>query len=615
MKQLFPEEFVEELRKRVDIVDVVSEHVQMRRAGRSFVGLCPFHNERSPSFSVSPERQMFHCFGCGAGGTVFRFVMDADGISFSEAIVHLAERVGMSLPDGVNLSESARPADGRFQQLRDAHELTAKLYSYILMNTDAGVQALKYLQERGISRQIAVDFRMGYSPDARDTAVKFLEKRGFSPGLVVEAGLAVAVGEQILDRFRGRLMIPIMDIRGQVIAFGGRTMLPEGKPKYLNSPETDLFHKGLLLYNHQQARKAIRKSRSAVLVEGYMDVISTAQANVQNCVASLGTSLTPEQAQLLKRDCDTVVVAYDGDKAGTSAAERALPILETAGLHVRVVRFPKGMDPDEFIRSQGAANFSRQLAVHAESPVQFLMGQIRTKSDLLSPPGRTDFLRSSLSLLAERATPIEQEVELRNLSQEFGVSIDTLKEELKFFTKENKSKFSPKPVQVDSKPSQVLPKGYVQAGNRLLQAMLWDASVCQFLMDNDVDELALPEQTALLAILYGWRLSTQNPDPASFLDSLEDDVLLRLASSLLVEEPFPVDRPLLLDYIRTIQVHHLESEKKAAYDALVKAQLQGHTDRTTEIKLQIDELQRQIAARRVPHNGQLSSGVKEAGMK
>jgi len=618
MKQL-TDAFVEEVRKQVDIVDVVSEHVQLRRAGRSFVGLCPFHNERSPSFSVSPERQMFHCFGCGAGGTVIRFVMDIDGLSFVEAVMALATRANMPVPEILQVPAKDMEKESLADQIREAHTLTAKLYNYILMNTPTGVQALSYLEGRGISRQTIMTFQIGYAPDAKETVVSFLRRRGFDDDVILESGLAVSFGEKLVDRFRGRVMIPIYDAQGRVIAFGGRTMDPDGKPKYLNSPETQVFHKGLILYNQHQARKAMRKSRSAILLEGYMDVIAVWQSGIETGVASLGTSLTTEQAELLKRYADRVVIAYDGDKAGIAATRRALEVFDAVKLDVRIVQLPDGQDPDEFIRNRGAEAFLRELSVHALSPVQFLLREARQVADLLSQAGRNDFIRHALDVLAQRATPIEQETELRNLSQEFQVSVETLKEELKLVSKQSKApRFFAKAQATAvraAEPSRQQ-KGYVEAGNRLLQSLLCHEPACAFLLERDIDHLVLPEQTALLALLYAWRLTGPLTEPASFLDTLEDRGLLALASSLLVDEPTDYNPQVMEDYIRTVRLHHLETEYKHTLELLVQHQIEGNADAIEEIRTKAEALQVEVTLLKSPAAaGRSRQGVKEAGKK
>ncbi|GEO26840.1 DNA primase [Alicyclobacillus acidoterrestris] len=608
-----PEWFLQELRQKVDIVDVVSDYVQLRRSGRSYSGLCPFHNERTPSFSVSQDRGMYHCFGCGAGGTVINFVMDIEGVSFQEAVIVLAERAGLTVPEG--LGAGATQPNTKQQRHREAHDLAAQLYGYILMNMSAGVQALSYLEKRGISRKTIVDFRLGFAPNSQDVLVSALRRRGFQDEELVSCGLAVEMGNRIVDRFRGRIMIPICDKKGEVVAFGGRTMLPDGKPKYLNSPENDVFHKSRLLYNFHVARKFIRQQRTAILLEGYMDVISLTQAGISSGVASLGTSLTEEQAKLLKADADRVVIAYDGDAAGRKAAIRAIDILQGAGIEPVVLSIPDGLDPDEYVRTYGGEAFTRLLSRQTMSVVQFLLDDLRQTANLVSSVGRTDFVRSALQLLAQRATPVEQEYELRNLSQEFNLSVETLKEELRVFTKQNK-RHREQSVERTAQAiaAQPLERAVSRASTELLKAVLFDEQAAAYVMEKGLTELAEPLQTALLAQLYAWRLANPTSDPSTFVDELEDEPLVQLASSLFFGDDIPeFSQDLLDDYVRTVERHHLEEDYRVLLRRWIEVEASGDTERAREIKLQVEQLQDQIATLKLPRE-QNAGGVKEAGM-
>lgn len=600
-----PDSFVEDLRRRIEIVDVVSEYVQLRRAGRSFVGLCPFHNERSPSFSVSAERQMFHCFGCGAGGTVIRFVMDIEGLTFVESVVKLAERAGVELPFEIQPEAQDLSVVSRNQRMKDAHELAAKYFNYILMNTAAGVQALKYLDHRGISRHTIVDFNIGYAPDGGDTLTTFLKRRGFETDLLVDAGLAVLMGSQVVDRFRARVMIPIQDSQGSTVAFGGRILTDDGKPKYLNSPETPIFKKGLLLFHHHVARREIRKLHTAILMEGYMDVITAWQNGVKNSVATLGTALTSEQMTLVKRSADRVIVAYDGDNAGQTAAQKALVLAEQVGLDVRIARFPDKTDPDEFLRKYGSQGFDRLIRTGALSGTQFLLQRLRESAELGGAAGRTDFIRQSLEILSERASPIEQDAELRLLSDEFHISMEALKEELQSVAKNTNRRRGTPGIRNDRVPRaergvQSLPKGSVTAGNRILQAMLTDKTSYQYVMGAEVSELVLPEQTALLARLYAYHIENPEGDIPTFIDSLEDPELVRLASSLLIEEAPSFNSAVLEDYLRTIRLHVVEEQYRVSLEKLVQAQLLDNAEAMNALRMQIDELQHEITQLRMP---------------
>ncbi|QQE77326.1 DNA primase [Alicyclobacillus sp. SO9] len=604
---LIPDWFVDEVRQRTDIVDVVSEHVQLRRTGRSFVGLCPFHSERTPSFSVSADRQLYHCFGCGTGGTVIHFVMEIEGVEFTQAVTLLAERAQLEIP--AELKERTQvqvPSEkNSLQRMRDAHELAAKLYNYILMNTSAGVQALKYLEERGISKQTAVAHQLGFAPFSNSTLTSFLQKRGFAVSVLTEAGLAVQMGEQVADRFRGRLIIPIANAKGQIVAFGGRAIRPDAKPKYLNSPETAIFHKGRILYNQYVARKEIRQTGTAVLLEGYMDVIAAEQAGVQNAMASLGTAFTEEQAAIIKRWANRLVLAYDGDEAGQSATVRAAEIAAAVDLDVRVAALPDGKDPDEFIREHGAAAFQRLLQEQTLTVVEFQLSRLRSHSDLRTSAGVNEFIRKALELLHEWSTPIEQETIIKALAKEFHVSAETLKEEYTLIAKRStrehrKVRQTSRNFEIAQSQHRKLQRGNVIAANRLLQAALQSPAAATFLMNNEVMELVLPEQTALLAHLYAYFAEHQEYSSADLLEALEDAPLVDLASSLLMEDAPSTDEAVLKDYLRTIRLQEAEHKYKALLDESLRATQSGDRSLVEELKKQIVLVQRQIQQLKLP---------------
>lgn len=594
-----PDTFVEEVRQRTDIVDVVSEYVALRRSGRSYVGLCPFHNERTPSFSVSADRGMYYCFGCGAGGTVFRFLMDIEGLPFVDAVIRLAERAQIPVPFAQ--PDNHGQTSARFQRMKDAHELAAKLYSYILMNTVAGVQALTYLEGRGISREAAVEFRLGYAPPAQNSLVSLLRRRGFEPQVMLDSGLAVAIGKDIADRFRGRLMIPIADVQGNVVAFGGRTLLPDGKPKYLNSPETPLFHKGELLFNLARARREVRKSGEAVVLEGYMDVLSAWWAGVHNCVATLGTSFSSDHAVRLKASAARVVIAYDGDAAGRMAAAKALDVAEAAGLQTRIVLFPEGLDPDDYVRRYGADGFRRYLHDGALTPVEFLLNEARAAADLTTEAGRMGFLRQALALLAERGTPIERDAQIRRLAVEFNLTVSALSAELAEIAQKTRSR-QRRPN--NSGPAEIsTPRaaaGHIQAGDRILQFQMLHPQVVSLLMEWGVDELATPEQTALLALLYNFRAAHPDGDAASFIDGLEDDRLRGMASALLMQEVPQYDEGLLASYLRTIRSHHLQARLLDTAKRSDEARRRGDEAEASALGAEVDALASAVAELKMP---------------
>lgn len=360
-------DFVDDVRRANDIVDVISEYLQLQPAGRSFKGLCPFHTEKTPSFTVSREKQVFHCFGCAAGGDVFNFIMRIEAVEFPEAVRMLAERAGIRSPED---EPSRRPQDAQPSSRREAQlavlEMAASFYQEVLNRQQEDGPVWQYLKRRGITLEVVRRFRLGYAPARWDALWGFLSRRGISAVDALAVGLVApgrnklpeggetAGGAGYYDRFRERLIFPIADLRGRVIAFGGRLVAEREGPKYLNSPETPLFHKGRTLYGLHLATDAIRREGQAVIVEGYMDVVACHQFGLEHAVASLGTALTIEQARLLRRYTDSVTLAFDADTAGNAASLRGLDLVREAGLKVKVASFPAGDDPDSFLRREGA---------------------------------------------------------------------------------------------------------------------------------------------------------------------------------------------------------------------------------------------------------------------
>ena len=397
------------------------------------MGNCPFHNEKSPSFSVSQDKQLYHCFGCGASGNLFSFIMEKEGVSFSEAVEQLANRANIPLPVE-EMEDVESPEYRRRKEMFRAHDLAAKYYHHILMNTEVGLPGLRYLQSRGLSRTTVETFQIGFAPNSWDVLRKFLvEKRGFAEDLLAEAGLLSESANhkgKYFDKFRNRVMFPIHDGQGQVIGFGGRVMAKDEKPKYLNSPETPLFHKGRHLYNLHRARGPMRKEGRVLLLEGYMDVIAAHQSGVENVVAVLGTAMTPDHMRLLQRNVQEIVMMFDGDAAGQRAALRSAEVVKDTDVKTRVATLPEGLDPDEFLRKYGKDAFERAVLDNSTSMTTFRVLALRKEHNLATEKGKEDYLRDAISkVLVEVDSPIELEKQLRELSDEFGVSAEALKQE------------------------------------------------------------------------------------------------------------------------------------------------------------------------------------------
>ncbi|MGH7813886.1 MAG: DNA primase [Candidatus Binataceae bacterium] len=438
----FGDDKIEEIRSRADIVEIIGAHVRLRRAGRNFVGLCPFHNEKTPSFSVNAERGFFHCFGCGAGGSVFNFIMRTDGLTFPEAVRSLAQRYGVALPER---GESAGPPAGEREAMRSANEVAADFFEHVLWKTEDGAAARDYLKAREISEETTRAFRIGFAPARPASLFKALERRGLRDASV-RVGLVKRDATGQIDAFRGRVMFPIRDTQGRVIAFGGRVLDPAGMPKYLNSPESPLYSKGRTLYGLFEARQTIATSDRAILVEGYFDAIALAQAGIKEAVAGCGTALTADQLRVIARFTKNVIACFDGDDAGRKASMRALEIFLQAGLLGQGIFIPEGFDPDTFVRERGAAEFAA-LADHAELLVDLFLREEEAKaSGPAAPlPVRVKAVQSVLEKLRLIGDPIQFNQLARKACHLFGVSEDVLRREARRSSPRSRFQRGPEP--------------------------------------------------------------------------------------------------------------------------------------------------------------------------
>lgn len=425
MPVLIPPEKVAEILTSADIFEIVSETIELKKAGKDFVGLCPFHSEKTPSFTVSPTKQIFHCFGCHEGGNVFSFIMRREGMTFVEAARHLAARYGVSLP-----SPSAGHDHPSSQKDRLV-EINGRALAYFrscLADRRAGGRAMDYLARRGISAQTIERFQLGFAPDAWEGLVTSFKKQNISSDLLVKAGLVVARDGQKghYDRFRDRVIFPIWDHRGQVIAFGGR-ILGEGQPKYLNSPETPLFQKKRTLYGFHLARQACRSLKRVFIVEGYMDLVALHQAGIQNTVATLGTALSAEQVRLLRGlmgDQAEAILVFDGDAAGVSAARRSIAIFNQNHLPARILVLPEGHDPDSFVREKGREAFAR-VADKANTMIGFLLDDSIGRHGL-TVDGKISVVNEMATVLSQLHDPLAFGLYTKEVAERLGIAEDAV---------------------------------------------------------------------------------------------------------------------------------------------------------------------------------------------
>lgn len=418
----YPDEVIEEVRSSNNIVDIIGGYVRLQKKGSSYFGLCPFHNEKSPSFSVSPNKQMYYCFGCGAGGNVFTFIMEYENQTFPEAVKILADRAGIALPEA-ELTEEQKKERNKRQLLLEINK-TAANYFYYQLNGDQGQQAREYLENRRLSKETQIHFGLGYASKYSNDLYLYLKKKGYQDQILKETGL-LAYDEKrgAHDKFWNRVMFPIMDVNNRVIGFGGRVM-GDGTPKYLNSPETMLFDKSRNLYGLNYARTS--RKPYMIICEGYMDVIAMHQAGFTNAVASLGTAFTTQHSVLLKRYTQEVRLAYDSDGAGQKAALRAIPILKSAGINVRVIHMDPYKDPDEFIKNLGTEAFQERIDA-AESSFMFEISVLEKNYKQSDPEGRASFMKAMARRLLEFPQELERNIYIDAIAGRYGIASEELK--------------------------------------------------------------------------------------------------------------------------------------------------------------------------------------------
>jgi DNA primase len=596
MAALHSDEIVNRVRAAVDLVDVVSEYVQLRKSGRALLGLCPFHSEKTPSFNVNAERQFFHCFGCGAGGDVFSFLMKIEQLTFPEALKKLADRAGIAMPEPQKEQESSKQTAK--QLMYEAHQLVAKLYHYVLTSTPYGTEARRYLEKRGLSAATIAEFQIGFAPDSWDFVTQFLKKRQFPLELMVEAGL-LAQNEKgrIFDRFRRRIMFPIQNTQGEVIGFGGRS-LDGSHPKYMNSPESPLFTKSTTIFNLHRARSFIRKRKQAILFEGYVDVISAWQAGFQQGIATLGTAITEQQARMIRKNVEQVIVCYDGDTAGQEATAKAIELLEEAGCNVRVAPLPPGMDPDDYIRKNGADVFSQQVLLQAMPITAFRLQHLRSKHVLQDKNDQARYVKEALAVIARLKSPVERDMYERQIAEEFSLSLDALKLEAKRVYKEQKSKQQRDKVAAGWNNSinngkftltKTLAPAHENAERMLVYYMMRSREIAERVRQECNANFQNDEYGALAAYLLAYYAEGHAEDPGQFIHYVPDEKCKQLASGLaMMECKEDVSDQEIGDYIRQVNNYPVRAELERLREDQRKLNLQAASAENEDTRKQLE---------------------------
>ncbi|MFD4930608.1 DNA primase [Peribacillus butanolivorans] len=532
------DEKINQIREAVDIVDLIGEYVQLKKQGRNYFGLCPFHGENSPSFSVSAEKQIFHCFGCGAGGNIFTFLMDIEGYNFVESAKVLAEKGNVPLDIEINKDSQRSNMPAGSQQMFEAHDLLRKFYHHLLVNTKEGQEALEYLLKRGFTEETIEKFQIGYSLDSWDFVSKFLLKRGFPAEFMEQAGLIIfrEKDESYFDRFRNRVMFPIMDHQGNTIAFSGRAM-GDDEPKYLNSPETPIFNKSKTLYNFHHARPHIRKKEQVVIFEGFADCISAVRAGVENSVATMGTALTDQHIQLLKRNTDQILICYDSDSAGLNAANRAVNMLQDNDFTVKVALMPDNLDPDDYIKEFGEKSFVSEVIGASLTYMAFKMHYLRRGKNVNNEGDRIQYIEEVLREISRLPNAVERDHYLRQLSSEFSLSLDALEQQQRqVFFAERKKGTLPQPAiqkKMTLQYEHKLKPAHHNAETKLIAHMLKSRDMTfkiQQLLGQTV--FHVDEHQAIITYLYAFYEDGHEPDTSFFLTYLPDPNLRRIVSEI-----------------------------------------------------------------------------------
>jgi DNA primase len=600
MAERIAEEKIDQIRMSVDIVDIIGEHVQLKKQGRNYFGLCPFHGENSPSFSVSPDKQIFHCFGCGAGGNVFSFLMDLEGLTFVESAVKLAEKANIELSiDTASITQDSKVSDD-VQQMLDAHDLLRKFYHHLLVNTKEGQHALEYLLNRGFTLESIKKFQIGYSLNSWDFVTKFLLKRNFTPQILEKSGLVIKreSDESFFDRFRDRIMFPIFDRNGKTIAFSGRS-LGKDEPKYLNSPETAIFNKSKILYNFHLAKPSIRKNSHAVIFEGFADVIAADRADVDNGIATMGTSLTEDHVAILKKIVQSVTICYDSDYAGIEAAYRAGKMLSNTGITVKVAMLSDGLDPDDYIKKYGTEKFYHEVIGSTVTWMSFKFLYLRRGKNLQNEGDRLLYIEEVLKEISTLNKAVEIDHYLRQLAGEFSLSLDALKQQLQPISNNDKNKHQPSQT-FQKRPSintaKSLYPAYQTAERRLIAHMIRNNEVAYKVQDLlNGNTLNVDEYQAIFTYLIGYYEEGNLPDPSSFLNYINDEKLKRIVAEIemmsINEELTPGE---LNDYLKQVFNYPKMLKIKEKNAEKVEAEKQKDFVKAATIAMEIIQLQKSL---------------------
>ena len=586
-----PPEIINDISSRLDIVELIREYVPLKQKGRNLQGLCPFHSEKTPSFTVSPDKQIFHCFGCGVGGNVFSFIMQKEGLTFPEAVEKLALKAGVNLP-----KEDLSPAQKTILEKKSrSYKINATAALYFQRNlmtpSPESQRAIAYLKSRNITEETIEKFHLGLASSQWDGLINFFSKKGVRPQELVELGLALPnkQGNSFYDRFRNRIIFPIWDNDGKVIAFGGR-VLDDSLPKYLNSPDTPLFNKSQHLYGIHLAKNTIRQEDLALIVEGYMDVIACHQQGLKNTVASLGTAFTQQQAKLLMRHTYQIAIIYDGDTAGSSATLRGLDILNDLGCDVKVVNLPQGQDPDDYLQANGSEKL-KELIAQGQGLIEYKLIKSMENVKFQSIMGKTKIMQKILPDLLGIKSPVVRAEAIKIVSEKLGITEANIIGELRKYNR------------INNRPNwDISRKAEIRNDNRdssPLKLSKTEAQLVKIIFENieliqEVEEagganlLTGPTEELYKSLLSNYK--GKGNVASADLDEKNSKIL---AAVLMMEIEVPDIKKAAADYIKILKINRLNREYAAKNQALKEAEHQKDTTKQMELLIELDSILQQ----------------------
>lgn len=601
MASRIPDAFIDEVRKKVNIVDVIGEYTQLVKRGRQWNGSCPFHDDRHPSLFVEENKQVFNCFSCGRSGSVFSFIMEKEGLSYPEAVLSLAEKADMPVDQQLT-AQAAHPIDSRTQAIYDLHSAAQRLYQHILLNTTSGETALAYLHDkRQLSDAVIKQFGIGFAPDD-NVLLQYAKGQNIAPDILQASELFITNDQGVMrDRFAGRIVWPIKTARGQVVGFSGRALASDNTIKYMNSPESPFFTKGKILYNFDRAKNQMRQTNTALIFEGFMDVISADMAGKTMGVATMGTALTPEHVQQLARVAQRILLVYDGDEAGQKAAKRAITLIRTHAQQVEIgiVHLPDQLDPDDLRIQRGTAALQQALEQNIQTPVEFLVNAARTGKNLSNQVQYLAFLQEVMQTL-QQSTPVEQDLQLTKIANEFGTSKQALQAQLQQTlaqsrarpaATQNYSKRTPKaytdqmapppaaPADSEPRVGQRLTK-VEQAERALLMAMIKSPQVLAQVKATTGFAFVHPDYQLLmmLAAIY----QGQHPEPfdlAQFMDFIQKPALNQKIMAIdRAYGDLTIEHEAIRDYLQIIMEEAPIEARVQELQQLINVAKQQHDD-------------------------------------